>query len=240
MWRKSKIVFAVLALVFVPAAWATNMSSTNYKIIFGNLNFGGNEQTSTTYRLDITLGQTAAQRFTRDGYVIKAGFQYIHQLTPFSFTLSDTSIDFGTLVPDTPQTQGLTATVTHRGQGYEVKVSENNPMRRISGGAEIDNTACNGGVDTCTAYSAKPWTLAGAYGFGYNASGDDVAADFTDNTYYRPFANLETPQTPATFMSSNMAAKDRQSTVTMRINIDGTQEAGTYQTVINFIAVPKY
>ncbi len=220
---------------------ADNMNSTNYRILFGNINIGGRESSSNNYTLDISLGQTVAQEFNSNGYVIKAGFQYIHDYAPFSFSLSDTSLNFGTLIPETPVTAGLTVLVTHPGQGYEVMVREDNPLRRITGSPDIADTQCNGGVsETCTMTSAKPWTQNSAYGFGYNASGTDVSADFTDNTYYRPFPSLEADNPAAVFMSSNVAVENSSATVTMKVNISSVQAAGNYQTVVNFLAVPKY
>jgi len=41
-------------------------------------------------------------------------------------------------------------------------------------------------------------------------------------------------------MESSQAARNRQSVITAKINIDNTQEAGTYQTVLRFIALPKF
>lgn len=227
-------------LVFSTSIFAANMSSGNYKIHFGNINIGGKENSSATYRLDVSLGQTAAKKFTSTGYIVKAGFQYVHILYPFTFRLSDTSIDFGSILPNTPATQSLTVSISHRGQGYEVKAYEDHPLRRISGGNNIPDTSCNGGVQTCTETSANVWTSTSAYGFGYNASGNDITADFVDSTYYRPFADKSAAESAATFMSSNQAVKDRQATITMKVNVSPIDPAGTYQTVVNFIAVPKY
>ncbi len=149
-------------------------------------------------------------------------------------------MDFGSILPNTPTTQALTATVSHRGQGYEVKVYEEHPLRRLSDADTIPDTSCNGGAQTCNETSANVWTLSSAYGFGYNASGDDITADFVDSTYYRPFPDKSAGEDAATFMSSNQTAKNRQATITMKVNISPIQPAGTYQTVVNFIAVPKY
>jgi hypothetical protein len=219
---------------------AERLTSPNYRILFGNINIGGKEGTSTGYRLDSSLGQNAAKKFISTGYIVKAGFQYIHTLYRFAFSLSDISIELGTVVPNTPATGQLVATISHRGQGYEVKVIEDHPMRVVLGANEIADTVCNGGAQTCTTTSAAPWTSASAYGFGYNATGNDISADFTDATYFRPFPNEEAPASAVTFMSSNAAARNRQATVTFKLNVSPLQGAGTYQTVVNFIAVPKY
>jgi len=230
------ITFSLLAIsfIFVPFVRADNMFSPNYHLQFGNINIGGRTTSSGNYTLDISLGQTAAQKFTSAGYLLKAGFQYIHILYPFEFELSDISLDLGTLIPNSPETEQLTATISNRGQGYEVKVKEDYELQLLSGADKIDDTVCNGSPN-CTSTNAEIWNSTSAYGFGYNANGHDVSSDFINSTYYRPFST-----SPVTFMSSSEVAKDRTSTVTVKVNIDGIQTAGTYQTVLRFIAVPKY
>jgi hypothetical protein len=87
---------------------------------------------------------------------------------------------------------------------------------------------------------AKVWSSPSAYGFGYSMSGNDIPADFTDSTYYRPFPGRTAAESPATVMSSTNIEKNRQSTVTFKTNISSIQPAGSYQTVINFVATPSY
>lgn len=235
MWRKlTSLVLAIaIALLFSHQVWADRMGSNNYNLLFTTVDIGGGTTSSTNYTIDVSLGQTAAKKWAENGYIVKAGFQYVHVLYPFSFELSDTTLDFGTLLPNTPVTEQLTATVNHRGQGYEVKVYEDHKLQTFDGSAWIDDTVCDG--PNCTATNAEVWDLPGTYGFGYNVSGHDVSPDFEGLTYFRPFST-----SPVTFMESSQAAKDRQSLVKAKVNINSTQGAGTYQTVLRFIAVPKY
>jgi hypothetical protein len=221
--------------------YAVNMNSTNYQIIFGNLNIGGNHHTSTSYNLNTSLGQTFADRFTSAGYIAKVGFQYIYTIKPFSFKISTTLINLGSLVPNIfpSPAPSLNITITNPSRGYDVQTVEDHPLQTLSLNT-IPDTACNGGLFTCTKTSANVWTSTAAYGFGYNASGNDITADFVNGTYFRPFANRAVGDTPVTFMSSLITATSRVSTVTFMANVDGSQPAGTYQTVVNFIAIPKY
>jgi len=41
-------------------------------------------------------------------------------------------------------------------------------------------------------------------------------------------------------MTSINVGKNRQSTVTFKVNVSSIQPAGSYQTVINFVATPSY
>jgi len=224
----------LLLFIMVATVRADRMGSTNYEFLFTNLNSGGTTTSSSNYTLDISLGQTAAKRWEENGYIVRAGFQYIHKLYPFTFTLSDTTLDFDTLLPNTPTTRSLTALISHRGQGYEVKVYEDHKLQTFDGGAWINDTLCNNDP-ACTSTQAELWDDDSDYGFGYNVTGHDVAPDFLGTNHYRPFST-----SPVTFMSSNTLALARQSLIKAKINIDGAQAAGTYQTILRFIAVPKY
>lgn len=234
------VCFLSILLAFTPHVNAIDMSSSSYRIIFGTLNSGGSRTTSSGYKLDISLGQVAAEQFNSTGYVVKAGFQYVRTLTPFSFTLSDTSLDLGTLLPSTFSTQQLLVTVNHRGVGYQVVTIADTRLKKLFGSDEIPDTACNGGASTCTETVAALWNSTGAYGFGYNANGNDVSSDFISTSYFRPFPTRTDGESAATFMSSNALAVARSATVTVKANIQGTQSAGNYQTVLSFIAIPKY
>jgi len=210
--------FFCMFFIFAHSTNAIDMSSSSYRIIFGTLNSGGSRTTSSGYKLDISLGQVAAAQFNSSGYVVKAGFQYVRTLTPFSFTLSDTSLDLGTLLPNTFSTQHLLVTINHRGVGYEVAAIADTRLKQLFGSDEIPDTSCNGGASTCTETTAALWNSTGTYGFGYNANGDDVSSDFLSTSYFRPFPTKTDGESAATFMSSNATAIARSATVTVNTN----------------------
>ena len=236
------LTFFLLLLSVCKLAFADNIESNNYRVEFGNVNIGGEYLDSSTYDLSVSVGQSFAQKFSSDGYIVKAGFQYINSIIPFSFSISDTSIEFGTLTPMNPTpTPTTNLTVSFGGAGqYQVTAIEETALKTFDGLNSIPDTSCDGGDNTCTITSAKIWTSDTAYGFGYNMSGDDIPADFTDSTYYRPFADRSQEGSPAVIMSSVNVGRDRQSTVTFKINISNIQAAGTYTGVINFTATPTY
>lgn len=212
------------------------IESPNYRIVFPNLNSGAGIPTSTNYKVNTTIGQTAAGQFSSAGYITKAGFQYISSIIPFSFSVSDIQVNFGTLAVDTPSTSQSTLTVSVGGAGgYQVKASENSPL--TSGSDGIIDTLCD---TNCSESTAAVWTLATKYGFGFNMSGDDVPVDFVNNTYFRQFADLSSAETPATIMTSSNVGRERTATITYKINIGATQPAGIYQNVIKFSAIPSY
>lgn len=215
------------------------INSPNYRIQFPNLNSGAGVPSSTNYQLDTTVGQTVAGPFSSTGYRVKAGFQYIHSIIPFSFSISKFLIPFGTLTPQVPDTDASTLTVSAGGAGgYQVTVRENHPLQLGTTANYIPDTLCNSGP--CSETSAGVWTQATAYGFGYNMTGDDIPAAFVDSTYYKQFADISSAETPQVVMSNVNVGTSRQATVTYKVNISGIQPAGSYQNVITFVATPTY
>lgn len=236
------LIFA-FCILHLPAS-ATNMSSDNYKIQWGNINIGGGKPTSDNYQLGVTMGQIAPGLFSGDGYTVRSGFQYIQSIVPFTFRISDRSIDFGSLTPQTPSTDSNELTVSAGSAGgWQVLAFENHPLRlkdavSCAGGNCIDDTTCDNG--NCTETSAEVWTQGTTYGFGFNIDGDNIPADFAGTTHFRQFANDETSEAHSIVMTSNEATRSAQATVTYKANIDTLQKAGNYDTNITFIAVPKY
>lgn len=222
------------------SVFAVNMESSRFKIESANTTSAAGNKSSTNYKLSDTIGQLAAGEFSSSGYVVKAGFQYINSIIPFRFSISNTNISLGNLVPNTPSTATTTLTVYFGGAGqYQVTAIEEQPLKTLSGNS-IPDTSCNGGAETCTESLAKIWDSNSAYGFGYNMSGDDIPSDFISSSYFRPFPDRSAGESPVVVMSSTNVGKNRQATLTFKANISPIQKAGSYQTVINFVATPSF
>lgn len=231
--------FSFIFYLLPPNAQAqATIQSDNYKIQMPNFNSGAGIPSSGGYKLDTTIGQTGAGLYTSTGYLVRSGFQYIHSVIPFSFSMSNFLINFGTLLPDTPETLNSTLTVSAGGAGgYKVTARELDYLKNNTGDV-IPDTVCDN--SDCTEAVAKVWSLDSTYGFGYNMSGDDVPSDFTDTTYFRHFANASQSQVDQIIMSSNYVTRESSSTITYKINVSGTQPAGQYQNKILFTAVPSF
>ena len=240
MKKVLKLLFTIFFLVLLPLPINAQerIESPNYRIQFPNLNSGAGIPTSTNYRLDSTIGQSVAGRFTSAGYIARAGFQYIHSIIPFSFSISDIQKNFGVLTPGTPSTSSSTIIVSAGGAGgYSVKAYENNPLKTSDGSDTIIDTLCD---TTCSETTAAAWTSGTKYGFGFNMDGNDVPADFTNTTYFRQFSDASSLESPATIMTSTNVGIARTATITYKINVSSVQPAGIYQNKITFIAVPSY
>jgi hypothetical protein len=216
------------------------MDSSRFKMESANVEVTGGNKSSDSYKLSDTVGQLAAGQYSSDGYIVKAGFQYLHSIIPFRFSISNINISLGTLIPNTPSTATTNLTVYFGSAGqYQVTAIEEGPLKTQSGNA-IPDTSCDGGINTCSESLAKVWASSSAYGFGYGMSGNDITTDFIDSTYYRPFPDRTAAEAPTTLMTSVNVGKNRQSTVTFKANISPIQIAGSYQTIINFVATPSF
>ncbi len=234
------IIFIIVITIITRGVLAVAMDSSRFKIESANIEIAGGNKTSSSYKLADTVGQLAAGQYSSNGYVVKAGFQYLHAIIPFRFSISNINIALGTLVPSVPSTATTNLTVYFGGAGqYQVTAIEEGPLKTQPGNA-IADTICDGGGNTCSESLAKVWSSTSAYGFGYGMSGNDIPADFIDSTYYRPFPDRTAAESPATVMTSTNVGKNRQSTVTFKTNISSIQRAGSYQTIINFVATPSY
>ncbi|MCS6956298.1 MAG: hypothetical protein NZM02_00420 [Patescibacteria group bacterium] len=241
MKKLTKFLFFLSFLLFSSTAiLAVNMESSRFKIESANTSIASGEKSSSNYKLSDTIGQTAAGEFSSNGYIIKAGFQYIRSIIPFRFSVSNTNINLGTLLPNTPVTATTVLTIYFGSAGqYQVTAAESHPLKTLANNI-IPDTNCNGGSETCTESIAKIWNSNSAYGFGYNMSGDDIPSDFDSSSKFRPFPDLSSSENPAVIMSSNNVGKNRQATMTFKVNISPLQPVGSYQTIINFVATPSF
>jgi len=244
------ILFIITLLFFIKKdIEAQSFSSQSYQIQFGNFNVTSGKKSSANYTLTDTVGQNAPGQFNNTGYVLKAGFQYIYDTSnKFSFAIDNLSINFGTLVPNVGSTSTNIITITTpSGKGYEIIAVENRPLSGSNPGVTIPDTTCDSG--TCSEAISGLWTSNNTFGFGFNAIGinsSGVATGvgtsnyFTNNNYYRQFANSATNETGQVFMSENKPVKEHSAKITYKALISRSQAADSYENSISFIAVPKY
>ena len=232
--------FFLLAIYVLPqdVQGQAKIVSPNYIIQMPNFNSGAGIPSSSGYKLDTTIGQTAPGLYSSSGYRVRSGFQYIHSIIPFSFSMSNFLINFGTLIPGTPVTLTSTLTVSAGGAGgYKVTTRESGSLQ-TSGGQSIPDATCDAG--TCTESAAGVWSQASTYGFGYNMSGQDIPSDFINSTYFRHFANAGLSQTDQIVMINANVGRSRTATITYKVNISGVQGSGRYQNKILFTAIPSF
>lgn len=215
------------------------MTSSHFRLFFGNFNVTSGSKSATHYTVTDTVGQTAPGQYGMNGSIVKSGFQYLYPFENFSFKISSLSVAFGSLSIGVPATASSSLEVTSVGAGgYTVYAFEDHPMQKeLSGAITIPDTLCN---TTCSESTVGVWTSTSKYGFGYNMSGNDVPTTFVDNTYFKQFADKSIGETAQVVMSKTGVGTKRSAMVTYKVNIGATQQAGNYQTQIHYIAVPGY
>jgi hypothetical protein len=218
---------------------AETMNSASYTVQFGNFNVTSGEKSSASYNVTDTVGQIAPGQYDGTGYVVKAGFQYIYPFRRMSLKISKTTISLGELTYGSFNTDSHTVTVDTNGAGgYAVRTFETHPLRLQAGTTVIRDTLCDSGP--CSETTAQSWTNANNHGFGFNANGNDVSADFTTTSYFRQFADISNAETMQTIMSGSGVSLNRVATITYKASPAGNQEAGNYETTVSYQLIPTY
>lgn len=244
MTRMKKIapVTAALSILFalsISLVSAETFSSSSYIIEFGNFNVTSGEKSSTSFKVTDTVGQIAPGEYDGTGYVVKAGFQYIYPFRSFSLKISKLTVDLGELTAGSFNTGSHTIIVDTDGAGgYAVNAFERHPLRLQDASTTIRDTLCDSG--TCSESTAGSWTNANNHGFGFNMSGNDVAADFSSANHFRQFADISNGETMKTIMSGSGINVNRNATVTYKVSPAGNQEAGLYETLVTYTLVATY
>lgn len=170
-----KLAATALALALPAAALAAARSSTNYQIVSDSLNAGGVLSTSSSFRLEDTVGEAGVGTSSSANYRISAGYQ--REITGGSLSISSPAD------PSLPSVSGLTGgdasssaswTVTSSG-GYQLSVSAgSSPALLGPGGAKFTDYQ-TGTPDFIFSYGT------GDAVFGYSPEGGHVVARFKDN-----------------------------------------------------------
>lgn len=225
--------------LYLGSSYAQTMSNDQYIVQMGNVNSISGRASDGSVNLTFTSGQTPNNLFTGANYKVRAGFQYINSIIPFTFSVSSVFVDFGVISPTSPVTRTNDLTVSFgSAHGYQVTVSQNRNLRTDATGWEIPPTTCDSG--TCTTTTAAAWTSSLVYGFGYrcdNLSGTDCNTDFSTSTFYKQF--VSSPSAVSVMSSSNVG-RNRKGQITYKVNVSGTQPAGLYTNIINYIATATY
>ncbi len=248
---RAAILFSLILLFFLSSVFesvnALTMSDSNYVLELGTLNSGAGISTSSNNKLNISLGQLGPGFSTSSNFQLKAGFQYIYSIIPFTFSIDNTLIDFGIVSPTFPVTRSNNLTVGNgSANGYQVTAYEDHQLLYAPSGAFIPNTTCD--AASCNTITAGSWTSSTTYGFGYNCINSETptrcgSGFATSSTIFKSFADNSLSQTPQIVMqatTSNTATSSASVQITYKLNISGTQTAGVYKNNIYYVATPLY
>lgn len=157
---------------------------------------------------------------------------------PYNGAVTESSISFGTLLPDDPTAGSHYLSVTtNAASGYTVTAAEAAPL--TSGTDAIPNVMGDDG--TITHSTAGPWTSSTTYGFGYtleNENGSDAV--FTFASGYKAFADFSAGEVPQAVMSAAGPVTGSLVELVYRVNIAPTQPQGAYSTTVTYVATGTF
>jgi hypothetical protein len=245
---RSKIFFILIFEIlffnfYLGTALAQTMENGLYRIQIGNLNSISGNLSGSDYNLSITSGQLAPGLFEGENFKVKSGFQYVPRTSPFSFTISSTKIDFGTLTPTNPVTRTTTLRVDSMNtQGYSVTGAQEHELMDENTGATIPDTTCDNG--RCSETVASAWSNTLTFGFGYRCSRENITCvegdeSFVPENYFKQFPDSSKDESATTIMSGG-TGRGQEATILYKVNISSSQPAGVYTNAITYLATPNY
>ena len=231
--------------------FAQVMSNGSFKIQMGNLNSIAGESTGSNYNLSITSGETSPGLYSGTNFQVRAGFQYIPRSSPFSFSISNTLIDFGLLSPTNPVTRTTTLTISNSSApSYQVTASENHQLQVVKTGAIIPDTTCDKGA--CSQTQAAEWSNILTYGFGYRCDSISITsqdaksptcmkndASFSNSGYFKQFADASKKESSQVLINGGKGSAQK-ATVIYKVNIPSSQASGNYSNSVTYVAVPSF
>ena len=248
-------IFYFLSSIFysLPSTvYGQTMSNGSFKIQMGNLNSIAGESSGSKYNLSITSGENSPGLYSGTNFKVKAGFQYIPRDFPFSFSISNTLIDFGVLSPTNPVTRTTTLTISNSSApSYQVRASENHQLQVAKTGAIIADTTCDKGA--CSHTQAAEWSNALTYGFGYRCDSLSITSQgaksptcvenqtsFSSNPgYFKQFADDSKKETSQVLIKGGKGRR-QEASVTYKVNIPSSQATGTYTNSVTYGAVQAF
>jgi len=243
-------VLVVSFFVLQSKVQAYEMASTSYRIQESSVNVGGlDSETSTSYKLRETIGESAIGTATSTSYKLQMGYQpmisgYI------SLSVSASSV---TLLPAISTISGGTAT-----SSYTATVTTDNPggyaLYVVASTNPALKSGANSFADYAPAIEATPdfvWSVAAnASEFGFTPEGTDIAQRFLDNGLDEcATSSSDTADacwygfsTSTENIASASSANDPSGTITtIKLKAESgsskSQAAGAYQAVITSSAV---
>jgi hypothetical protein len=228
------LILLFLSTIFVTQTFAYEARSESNKIDWGNLNSFSGRKTSENYYLVDSGGQLGIDVYTSENYIVYAGFAYYYSLIPFTFTIdSQSSFNFASLQPNTPQTATTDLTVTSgAAHGYVVTVYEEYPLRLGDDPTNYipDVTGDNGDI---TDEQEGMWNQNTTHGFGYTLS-NLVGSDAVFTNGYKQFADISNSEDPQTIIENSGITRESSVRVEYKLNVGSEQKSGFYNTKINY------
>lgn len=230
------IVF-ILLMLSSSNAYAAEMNNSSYILNLSN-DIYTPKPTPTSAKEKLPVLARNPKLITGDNYLAYVSYDFDIENSPFVFTNSSTQINFGKILPGEPliRTQSLTA-LPGSNYAYKILAYENHSPQKET--FSIPDTSCDTG--DCTQFISSIWQNPLTYGFGYRCDSVDnntCSAGFSEEGYFKRFANESAQEIPAEIVSSSSGEKS-EAVISYKLNIAGNQEEKGYENFIYLIAVPS-
>ena len=195
------------------------MNSESYINWMDSLNFGGEETSSSTnYKIQDTLGEIGTGGITSTNYAGLIGFRQTEADPTITFSISSSSVNFGTLSSGAVSTGTITVTTTTNAiNGYVTTIYEDGNLRTV-GGADIDDVA-DGAVS------------AGSEEYGIRTSGAQGQMNGADTAI---------TSTAEAVASSSSWINGSAVVITFKAAISSTTEVGSYAHSVTLISTGRF
>lgn len=229
---KKFLVYLTIVINFLAlssSALAFPSSSTNYKLE-GEFGIFGGAKTSTNYRLTDTGGGFAPGFGNSSNYRNCSGFQcVIAQVPSITVTLSDTTMNLGTLSTGSVNTDSHTVSVTTNFGGYTTRVYEDGNLRTANGD-EVNDVAdgfVNAGSEE--------------YGLATSQSGQNITQDTDCGSSTYAATGLDGVSNPKSVASKGGPTYTAETTtICYAASRSGLTAAGIYQQIVTFVTTGSF
>jgi hypothetical protein len=211
------------------------MNSGNYQIWQDAISVGGGEdQASSNYNLDDTLGEFAVGRSSSTNYGLKSGFrevQFFEGEQVLSLSVSPSSLEFGNLATDSTGSGSISLTVdTNSPSGVSVTYSGNT----------LTCASCSGTNTISAIGSSSASSSQGSSQFGFNAIYSSGSAPVASATSNYSTSGQYAFSSGSEIISSSGAINSTVFTLNFIANISGDETSGTYSTTIVYTATASF
>ncbi len=192
-------------------------SSASFNNVSESINCGGAMSSSATFKLMDTTCDQATGSSTSSSFGNSAGFEAMEDLPRISFTLSGTTISFGTLTTGAVASGSITTNVkTNAVTGYTTTIVADGGFKNPSN--DVIDAVSDGTV------------TAGSEEYGMRTTGADGQFNSTDTGI------TTTPQIYAT----NSSPTDTTTTLTFKAAVSSTTPSGNYAQIVSLVATGRF
>jgi hypothetical protein len=158
----------------------------------------------------------------------------------FSFSMTESFIDFGVLSATNPVTRDTTIQVSSPGGGYQVLAYSDHVLLSKKN-SSIPDTTCDNG--SCSEVTPSLWENNLTYGFGFRCDSpikNLCPSGFEAEKAYKQFSDKGKQEIFQPLIESANKGINQQARITYRVNISGAQQKEAYTNNITYIAVPNF